>query len=120
MIVGLSGASAAPARSVPWIATAASTPLGSTSATRSPRRTPSSCRPAAKPAREPVELPVADLAPLGDHRHPVGVAVGGKAQVLGDRADAHAAARFRSTKPAIASIEPKFSSVISTSSIAIP
>ena len=73
-----------------------------------------------EPACEPVELGVGDLAVLRDQRHPFRVAFGGGAQVIGDRPDAHAAARLRSTNPVIASIEPKFSSVISTSSIATP
>ena len=69
---------------------------------------------------QPIQLAVGDLAVAGYHRRPGrGRVAAVEAQVLGDRADAHAAARFRSTKPVMASIEPKFSSVISTSSMAI-
>ena len=118
-MVGLSGASAAPARQrsldrdrgVDLVGKQHRHPVAAPNAELGEARR--------EPAGKPIELAVGHLAIAGYHRHPVGVALGGRAQVIDDRADAHAAARFRSTNPVIASIEPKFSSVISTSSIAI-
>ena len=102
------------------MAIAASAPFGSTIATRSPRSTPDSRRRAAKPVGEAVQLAVGQRPLLGHDRLPLRVAGGGGAQVLSQRACAQAELRFRSTYATMASIEPKFSSVISMSSTVIP
>ena len=73
-----------------------------------------------EPVREAVQLAVRER-PLARHdRLPRRVARRRGAQVLSERAGAQPELRFRSTYAAMASIEPKFSSVISTSSTVTP
>ena len=66
-----------------------------------------------------VELAVGDRLGAVDHRQAPGIAAGHRGEIVGDRARSHPGACLRATKPTIASIEPRFSSVISTSVISI-